>query len=86
MAILSPASGSIFRVGDEVQFTGSASDPETGDVSASLVWTSQKVGEIGTGASFSLSGLTKGKHVITATATDPDGNVGSAAISVRIRR
>jgi hypothetical protein len=73
-------------VGDEVAFAGSANDPETGDVSASLVWSSQKDGPIGAGASFSVSDLTMGRHVITATATDPDGNAGSATISVRIRR
>jgi hypothetical protein len=51
-----------------------------------LVWTSQKDGVIGTGASFSRSGLSRGKHTITATATDPDGSQGSAQIGLHIRR
>jgi DNA-binding YbaB/EbfC family protein len=59
---------------------------ETGNVSGTLVWSSQKDGVIGTGASFSRSGLSRGKHTITATATDPDGNQGSAQTSLHIRR
>jgi hypothetical protein len=84
--VLSPATGSIFSQGSEVSFEGSAIDPETGDVSASLVWSSQKDGVIGNGPTFTTGSLTKGKHNITATATDPDGDSASAAISIRIRR
>jgi hypothetical protein len=84
--ILSPASASVFAQGSEVFFQGSATDPEAGDVSASLVWSSQKDGVIGTGPSFALATLSKGKHNVTATATDPDGNAASAVVSIHVRR
>jgi hypothetical protein len=41
---------------------------------------------IGSGPSFITGSLTKGKHNITAAATDPDGNSATAVISIRIRR
>jgi hypothetical protein len=84
--ILSPAPGSIFQSADVITFSATANDPETGDVSATLVWVSQKDGIIGTGPSFSRSGLSRGKHTITVTATDPDGHEGSAQTSLRMRR
>ncbi|MEN8158595.1 MAG: Ig-like domain-containing protein [Myxococcota bacterium] len=86
VTILSPASGSVFRETDQIIFSGSADDPETGDVSGTLVWTSSKDGEIGLGPSFSASGLSRGKHKLTATATDPGGKPGSAELELRIRR
>jgi hypothetical protein len=84
--ILSPAAGSTFSEAYLITFTATATDPETGNVSSTLVWSSQKEGVIGTGASFSRSGLSRGKHIITVTATDPDGNQGSAQTSLHIRR
>ena len=67
-------------------FAGSALDAESGDLSAGLVWSSQKDGVIGSGAAFSITTLTKGRHQVTATVTDPDGNTGSATVVVRVRR
>jgi hypothetical protein len=84
--ILSPASDASFHQGATVVFTGSANDPETGDISASLVWRSSKNGLIGTGASVSTSSLGRGGHTITATATDPGGKQATAQITIRIRR
>jgi sugar lactone lactonase YvrE len=86
VVIFSPAAGSTFGESALITFTATATDPETGNVSGTLVWSSQKDGVIGTGASFSRSGLSRGKHTITATATDPDGNQGSAQTSLHIRR
>ena len=86
VTVLSPAEGSVFSEADPIAFTGSANDPETGDVSATLVWTSHKDGEIGRGASFSATSLSRGKHNVTVTATDPGGKAGSTILKLRIRR
>jgi hypothetical protein len=86
VSILSPSSGSVFSENEQISFSGAANDPETGDVSGSLVWSSRKDGVIGSGPSFSVSVLSRGKHVITVTATDPGGKAGSAEISFHIRR
>ena len=64
-------------------FSGIAHDAVTGDVSVSPVWTSGKDGDIGTGPSFLLGSLTKGRHTITATAGDPDENRGRDDQSAR---
>jgi hypothetical protein len=82
VTITAPGDGSSWIEGHVVAFAGSASDPQEGDVTASLVWDSNLDGVIGTGAGFSLSTLSPGSHVITATATDSGGHEGSAAIAL----
>jgi hypothetical protein len=85
VAITAPANGSSFQNGTAVNFTGTATDAE--DVAmtgADLVWTSSRDGQIGTGASFSLSNLSVGTHTITATATDSDNFTASASVQVDI--
>jgi PKD repeat protein len=78
-AITAPANGASVTQGTAVSFAGTGSDPETGALSgASLVWTSNLDGQIGTGASFSKSTLSVGTHTITLTAKDAQGAAGSA--------
>jgi len=67
-----------------VTFAGSADDPEQGDLSASIDWTSSLQGPIGTGASFSRSDLVVGVHVITASATDSGLLSGSAQVTLTV--
>jgi len=63
-------------------FIGVATDAEDGSLSgASLVWTSDKVGQIGTGAQFDYLPPV-GTHVITLTVTDSDKNTGSDSITI----
>ena len=83
VSITSPADGSTFHVNESILFEGTATDPEDGDVTASLVWTSSIDGQTGTGGSFSAT-LSEGQHTITASATDSEGNQGSASIGVTI--
>ena len=83
VSITSPADGSTFDSGATILFEGTASDTEDGDLTASLVWTSDLDGQIGTGGSFSTT-LSDGKHTITASATDSDGATGSAPISITV--
>lgn len=73
-------------VGTAITFTATASDPEDGPLSgASLVWTSNVDGQIGTGTSFSVSSLSDGLHTVTLTATDSDSNEVKAVILVVVK-
>ena len=85
VTISSPPNGTTVAPGASVTFTGTAMDTQDGNISANLVWTSNTQGQIGTGASFSFSGLTVGSHAITATATDSGALQGSAAIVVTVQ-
>ncbi|MCH8924971.1 MAG: S8 family serine peptidase, partial [Proteobacteria bacterium] len=82
-SITSPANNSGFASGVLIDFAGTASDTEDGDLTASLVWTSDIDGQIGTGGSFSTT-LTDGTHTVTAEATDFDGATDSASISITV--
>ena len=85
VTIQTPAAGASFAQGETIAFTGSATDPEYGALTgASLVWTSNLDGQIGTGISFSLSTLSVGTHTITLTATDPRAAVGSISIIITV--
>jgi hypothetical protein len=81
--ITSPADGSIFGSGASIDFSGTASDIEDGNLTGSLVWTSSIDGQIGTGGSFSTA-LSDGNHTITASVTDSGGKIGSDSISITV--
>jgi subtilisin family serine protease len=83
VSIVSPATGSSFPAGTNITFQGTAIDPEDGNIAASLLWTSSRDGQIGTGASFTRT-LSSGGHVITASIVDSGGNIGSASSSVTV--
>jgi subtilisin family serine protease len=84
VTIAAPLDGATFEEGAPVPFTASALDPQDGDMSADIVWTSSVDGNLGTGASFSTSDLSVGTHTITASVTDSGGMTGSDSISVTI--
>lgn len=80
-----PGDESAFREGDPISFEGSASDPDDGALTgASLTWSSDVDGELGTGGSVTTSGLSAGPHAITLAATDADGNTVSASVSLLV--
>ena len=83
VSITSPADGSSFESGATILFEGTASDTEDGDLTASLVWTSDIDGQIGTGGSFSRM-LSDGNHTITADVTDSGNKTGSASVSITV--
>jgi hypothetical protein len=84
VTITAPANGASVAQGSSVNFTGTATDPEDGTISASLSWSSSINGSIGSGASFSTSALSAGTHTITASVTDSAGAPGSAAITLTV--
>jgi hypothetical protein len=81
--ITAPADGATYASGATIDFAGAASDAEDGDVTASLDWTSNIDGQIGTGGSFSAV-LSDGEHTITATATDSDDASGSDTVGITV--
>jgi hypothetical protein len=83
--ITSPANGSSFLQGDDINFTGMAWDFEDGNLTkGSLVWDSDKDGIMGTGNLVEMATLTPGNHTITLTATDSFGLFSSESIEVEI--
>ena len=83
--ITSPANGALFVPASAISFAGTGSDPEDGALTgASLVWTDNVSGQLGTGTSFSLSTLAAGVHSLTLTATDSKGATGTATVSITI--
>lgn len=83
VSITSPVDGAIFNSGVSVDFAGTASDDEDGDLTASLVWTSNLDGQIGIGGSFNTV-LSDGIHTVTASVTDSGGNTSSDSITVTV--
>jgi hypothetical protein len=86
VVIDTPISGSVINENTAVSFSGSASDAEDGSLTASLSWSSNRDGLIGTGPSFVVSSLTVGSHRITASVADSQGATGAKAISINVVR
>ena len=85
VTILSPLSGAIIEAGEEITFSGSATDFQDGELSDdSLVWTSDKDGEIGEGEEFTRDDLSEGEHTITLTATNSLGEKTTVSITITI--
>lgn len=83
--ITSPADGGSATAGESVTLTGTATDDEEGALSgASLVWTSDLDGTLGTGTSITTSTLSGGTHEIVLTATDSEGAFGADTIAFMI--
>ncbi len=80
VVVTGPTDGSNLSAGTAVVLSGTANDAEDGG-SAELTWSSSIDGDLGSGASLSVS-LSPGTHAITASATDSDGIVGNATVTV----
>ena len=82
--ITAPADGITVDLGANITFTGTATDPEQGNIAASITWTSNLNGNFGTGASFSYSNLSGGTHVVTASVTDNGGLPANDQITITV--
>lgn len=83
VSITAPEDGASFAEGTNITFTGTASDPQDGDLSAMIAWSSNADGALDTGASITAT-LSVGTHTVTASVTDADGNTSSAEITVTV--
>ena len=84
LTVLGPSSGSSYEVGELVELEGSAIDPESGDISADIVWVSSRDGQVGVGGYIPTTALTIGTHTITATVSDGQNIVVAPGIIVTI--
>ncbi|MBU0706048.1 hypothetical protein KJ807_02405 [Patescibacteria group bacterium] len=84
--ILQPATNQEFKYGAIITLEGTATDDQDGSLTgASLVWTSDLDGALGTGALLSPNNLSLGTHTIRLEATDIDGWKGTAETTVIIK-
>lgn len=83
VTITQPTNGATFSPSDMVTLHATAADPQQGDLSAQIHWTSSLQGPLGTGTTITHT-LGTGTHTITASVTDGDNNTGSAQITVTV--
>ncbi|MFC1553702.1 PKD domain-containing protein [candidate division KSB1 bacterium] len=84
-AIISPESGSIFRLGDTVEFIGSGDDIEEGALTGnSLAWSSDFDGLLGYGDTLNISDLSANNHYITLTVTDAGNRPDTSKIFIYV--
>ncbi len=79
-----PADGHTVVEGTNINFTGTASDAEDGDISANIDWNSDQDGDFDTGASVNINNLSVNTHTITASITDNESITTTAQITVTI--
>ncbi len=83
--INSPSDGSTYDESDSITFIGTGSDPEDGALSgASLTWSSDVDGVIGTGNTFSTGALSVNTHVIELEACDSEPLCSTDTITITI--
>ncbi|NND36689.1 MAG: hypothetical protein HKN81_06075 [Gammaproteobacteria bacterium] len=83
LTIDSPSDGSEFVDGAAIVLEGAAIDVEDGDISASIQWTSDLAGSLGSGAALPVN-LVPGAHLITATVMDSNGHTPLVNPTVRL--
>ena len=82
-AIQLPLTGDRFDRRETIVFNGTARDAQDGVLpAASLTWSSDLDGVMGTGSPLSTSALSQGSHVITLEAADLGGNIGRTTIAL----
>ena len=89
VSISSPSNGDLFISGQSINFVGQANDKEDGKLTAaSLTWSSDRDGDLGTGESLSklAEDLAEGTHTITLTATDSQNQTSTSTISINVYR
>lgn len=85
VTIAQPTPGAFFDEGVAIPLSGSAVDPEDGALSgASLTWTSDMAGVIGTGTDVTFSGAALGRHRILLTAVDSRGDSAVASVDIEV--
>jgi hypothetical protein len=83
VSILNPANDVTITEGETITFKAMADDQEDGNLSETIVWTSDNPGSLGVGAEIS-STLPVGQHTVTAAVTDSGGLTETATIMVTV--
>ncbi len=73
ITLATPYDGATYEQGTTIPFSGSASDPEDGDLTPSMSWLSNLDGVLGVGAGFSRADLSLGVHSLTVSVMDSFG-------------
>jgi|GEM_PF-6978290 len=84
VSIQQPLPGGVYREGAAVTLQASAKAMDGANLSASIKWSSRSQGELGAGASLSISTLRAGRHSLVATAVDASGRPGVAEVSIDV--
>jgi hypothetical protein len=82
ISITSPATNDTILT-DTQSFTAIANDPEDGNISSNIIWSSSIDGVFANGASIA-STLSDGNHIITASITDSTSNTETFDINITI--
>ena len=87
VTIKSPQHGESFEAGQAIPFSGSARTFWGGTITGdSLAWRSNIDGEIGTGENVITSTLSVGTHIITLSAANTSGEIGTETISLLVMK
>ncbi len=91
VVITAPAEATLISVGDTLDFTGTVSDDATAADVLTLTWEDSIDGVLNVAAAdaagsagFTASGLAPGAHVMTLSASDAEGSVGSATVAFTV--
>ncbi|MHC5212527.1 MAG: zinc metalloprotease [Planctomycetota bacterium] len=84
VTITAPSGNITVSEGTSVNFAGTATDPEDGNLSGSIAWSSNLSGSLGSGASINEV-LSVGTHTVTASVTDSGGKSASDNVQVTVQ-
>ncbi len=82
--ITSPTANATVRINTPFTLAASASDPENGNLGASVQWRSDVQNTLGTGTPISVQLTTLGDHLLTATVQDSGGKKAQHTIRVTV--
>ena len=81
--ISAPSNGTSVVDDTAINFSGNASDPEDGNLTSAISWSSNLDGALGSGSNVTAT-LSVGTHTVTASVTDSEGASGSDTVSVTV--
>jgi len=83
--IASPSEGTAFARPEAVLLLGRGIDLEDGELRGeALVWRSDRDGVLGTGNHVVTRSLSRGRHILTLTATDSDGGTATTSVAINM--
>jgi len=84
ITLTQPTDGASFMTGESVSLQAAANDAEDGNVTDQLSWSSDVDGVLGSGGSLSVTTLSVGNHVITASVTDSASATVTASATITL--